>query len=193
MASWKDEILRLAALTLAEVEELPLDERDAAWSRFSKGDAVRDLAQHTRFHRSWMRAPSNATVRLDYLARHPAPTKQQMAAGVYYTLDVPNGTLILQLAGVKGGDESRFRVSSLLRGWGSGTELYFVRTKKTYVPGGGSASGAGVASAAGTARARVFGPPVGAKAVLLASEGDDRTVRILDYNLVHGVLWARPA
>lgn len=185
------EFVRQARLELNRINLLPKTQRDEAWSEAYGGGAIRDLANLPEFSQDWMEAPSNSSVSLTYLKRNPAPTVTQL--NIEYLLKVLGGQLLLEVAGVKGGDESRFRVKALLAGQDKGTYLFWVRIKKTEVTATQTQRvSAGRISAAGTGKTKVQGPEIDSVVTLEGQNGrDNMSVRIKDYNLKRGILFAK--
>lgn len=182
------EFVKRAREELERVLLLPVDQRDEAWSEAYGGGAIRNLANLPEFERDWMEPPSNASVSLSYLKRNPAPTLFQL--DIQYELDIDGGLLFMQVAGVKGGDESQFRVQALLAGRDPGTILLWVGVKKTVVAGTSQQRvSEGRVSARGTAKTKVVGPEIGSSVVLRGVDRPDVVVRIVDYNLKRGMMW----
>jgi len=185
------EFVRQARLELVRINLLPKAQRDEARSEAYGGGAIRDLANLSEFSQDWMEAPSNRSVSLTYLKRNPAPTVTQL--NIQYNLKVLGGQLLLEVAGIKGGDESRFRVKALLAGQDKGTYLFWTRVKKTEVTATNiERVSNGRISAAGTGKTKVQGPEIGSVVTLEGQNGmDNLSVRIKDYNLKRGFLFAK--
>lgn len=184
------EFVRVAKREIAHINRLPRAERDGAYEeKFGKG-AVRALAEFPELAPGWLSGPSNRTVSFKTLVENPAPRVNQLE--VEYELELPDAILLMQKAGVKGGDESGFRVDALLRGRRKGTVLFWAKTKKTRVVGTNRKRvGGGKISAPGTGRTLVRGPRLG-KIYTLRGEGrSDIKIKVLDYNLKKAVLWAK--
>lgn len=190
LSGQRAEFVRVAKRELARINRLPRAERDGAYEqKFGKG-AIRALADFPELAPGWLDGPSNRTVDFEYLVENPAPTTTQL--DIEYRLKLPDAILLMQKAGVKGGDESGFRVEALLRGRRKGTVLFWARTQKTRVVGTNKTRvGGGRISAPGTGRGIVQGPRLN-KIYTLTGEGRaDIKIKVLDYNLKKAVVWAK--
>ena len=190
--SAREEFVRQARLVLARVNTLPREQRDEAWTDVYGRGALRHLAGLTEFSsQNWLESPSNRTTKLEYLKRNPANTIGEL--NIQYILEVQGGQLLLERAGVKGGDESNFRVRALLKGSDLNTQLFWFRMKKTQIAGTSKKRiSNGRRSSPGTGKTRIIGPQVGA-VVTFQGQGDnpDVKMRILNYNLKRGVMYTR--
>jgi hypothetical protein len=185
------EFIRLARIEIERISELPLEERDEAYNKTIGPGALRSLAGVADLAPNWLEGPSNRSVSFEYLTENPAPTILQL--NLQYTLEVNNGILLMQVMGVKGEDESGFRVKALLMGRRKGTILFAARTKKTRdVLTGRTVVSGGRISAAGTGKSKVYNPTIGKEYTLKGEERDDLRVKIVAVNLEKALLWARP-